>query len=121
TDPSGCPILVQQPGTAGCLRTPDAGPRDPVPVVAAIIDLSHSTNSPEIDVTVDVDGSAVRTVGASTTNILNVGPMTWPANSPDVETFLADLKAVGDVSAIPTAPCPKSASFGTTTKIVVDG
>ena len=79
------------------------------------------TNSPEIDVTVNVDGSATRTVGTSAHDVLNIAPTTWGPNSPDVETFLADLAAAGDVAAIPIDVCPQSASFGTRTKIVAGG
>jgi hypothetical protein len=97
---------------------------------AATIHVTASTNSPEIFVAVYCDGSAERTLGdASSTNVLNVVPKTYEPNSPDVLTFLTDLDAVGDVSAILAshAPvsqggdCGKSVSFGTITTITAQG
>ena len=111
TDESGCPVLVQSPPGGGCLAPPD-GP----PGVAASIKMSKSTNSPEIEVVVRMDGSADRTLNGPP-GVLSVAPFSYPPASPDVETFLADLAAVGDVSAIATGQCAKSVSFGTNTTV----
>lgn len=92
-------------------------------VLAATVQVSRSTNSPAIEVTVYRDGSAERTLGAlGQRNFRNVMPKVYPPRSPDVVAFLADLDAVGDVSALPIAAyCPKSASFGTTTTVSARG
>ena len=97
---------------------------------AATIHVTASTNSPEIFVAVYCDGSAERTLGdTSSNNVLNVVPRTYEPNSPDVLTFLTDLDAAGDVSAIPASHepvsqgggCGKSVSFGTLTTITAQG
>jgi hypothetical protein len=85
----------------------------------ASITVSHSTNTPEVDVAVYGDGSADRTLQGAPR--LGLMPMSYPANSPEVEQFLIDLGAVGDVSTIPTGHCIKSASFGTTTTVTAAG
>lgn len=85
--------------------------------MAAEIRVTSSTNSPAIDVIVFCDSSAERTLGSSGGTFNNAPPKVYPPGSPEVKTFLADLNAVGDVSAIPTGFCVKSASFGTTTKV----
>jgi len=86
---------------------------------AATIHVTSSTNSPAIDVIVFCDDSADRTLGApGVTNAVNVTPKVYNPGSPEVTAFLADLNAVGDVSAIPiAASCAKSISFGTTTTV----
>lgn len=97
---------------------------------AAQINVTRSTNSPDVSVIVYCDGSAERTVGAESTNsAAEVLPKVYEAGSADVLAFLHDLDAVGDVSAIPAsqAPtyrpdaCPKSASFGTVTTVTASG
>jgi hypothetical protein len=130
TDESGCPILVQDPVGGSCLARPDAASDavsdvvsdvvsiDGPPAPAAKITLSRSTNSPEVDVVVLADGSAERTL-AGPSGVLNDGPQSYPPGSPEVNAFLSDLAALGDVSAIPTGKCPKSVSFGTTTTVTV--
>ena len=96
----------------------------------ATIHVTRSTNSPEIFVAVYCDGSAERTLGdTSFSNVLNVGPERYESNTPAVLMFLTDLRAVGDVSAIPAShasafqggECAKSASFGTVTTISAQG
>jgi len=100
--------------------------------VSALIILAHSTNTPEVDVVVYSDGSAERTVLGNMTSLpapVPAGsPRVYPAGSPEVMAFLSDLSASGDLAAIgDPAPvfwsesCPKSASFGTTTKVTVGG
>ena len=120
---------------AGCGESPDGKPRASIcdglaaTAQAASIDVSRSTNSPDLHVTVNCDGSAVRLIGESTNNSLGTMPRTWEASSPEVVKFLADLDAVGDVSAIPASPadphllsdCVKSVSSGTNTTITAQG
>jgi hypothetical protein len=86
---------------------------------AAAIHVSRSTNSPAIDVAVFCDSSAERTLGTpGVTNAASVTPKVYAPGSPEVTAFLADLNAVGDLSAIPIrASCAKSISFGTTTTV----
>jgi hypothetical protein len=110
----------------------DGSPPDSREEVASIR-VTASTNSGEIDVVVFSDASAERTIGphrydASTG--LDPSPMSYPPGSPEVVTFLCDLAAVGDVSAIPADPggpsptlpgCAKSASFGTITTVTAGG
>ena len=99
-------------------------------IEAARIDVTRSTNSPDISVVVYCDGSAERTVGATSTNsAAEMLPKVYEAGSADVLTFLHDLDVVGDVSAIPASDtpaslpgeCPKSVSFGTVTTVTADG
>ena len=87
--------------------------------VAAAIHVSQSTNSAAIDVVVFCDSSAERTLGTpGVTDALNATPKVYKPGSPEVTALLADLDAVGDVSAIPiAASCGKSISFGTTTTV----
>jgi hypothetical protein len=127
----GCESTGVGPGESG-----DAGPHvgvcDGAPATsqAATIHVTRSTNSPELTVTVYCDGSAQRTLGeAGANNSLGVEAKTYAPNSPEVAMFLADLDAVGDVSAIPASPananlqsdCAKSASFGTVTTVAAQG
>lgn len=88
--------------------------------LAASIRVTPSTNSSEIDVVVYSDGSAERTLGASSPNGgtgLDPAPMSYPPGATEVVTFLCDLQAAGDVSQIPTGNCAKSISFGTETTV----
>jgi hypothetical protein len=110
-EPCGCPIC---PPVAI-----DGGSAD-ARVQAATIEISRSTNSPEIDVVVYSDGSADRTV-VGTGGVNSTAPKTFSAGSPEGTAFLSDLAAVGDVSAIPTGACAKSVSFGTVTTISAGG
>jgi hypothetical protein len=106
-------------------------PNDVAAVVVAIIDQSASTNARSSEVVVYSDGSAVRTVGPPRMGSLLLpdggsvpmgpSPETFPPGSQEVMQLLADLAAVGDVSAIATSWCPKSISFGTTTTVWADG
>jgi hypothetical protein len=92
--------------------------------LAAEIDVSASSNSSPVSVAVYADGSAVRTLGAQLswrTTSADHPPKSFPAGSPEVVAFLADLAAVGDVSTIPTTNCIKSVSFGTTTSLTANG
>ena len=82
----------------------------------ALIVLSRSTNSQEVDVVAYSDASAERTVNGPP-GVSPVTPASYAAGSVEVASFLFDLGAVGDVSTIPIAPCLKSASFGTTLKV----
>jgi hypothetical protein len=83
----------------------------------ALIRVSASTNSAEIDVAVYSDGSANRTIGPARNSSLDGTPAMFPPGQPAVEKFLADLDAVGNVAAIPIGQCGKSVSFGTTTTV----
>jgi len=89
--------------------------------VVALIKVSASTNSAEVDVTVYSDGSATRTIGPARNSVLDVTPAMFLPGQPAVAHFLADLDAVGNVAAIPIGQCPKSASFGTTTTVTAGG
>jgi hypothetical protein len=88
-------------------------------IQAATIHVTGSTNSPAIDVTVFCDGSGERTIGTPRVSSgLNATPKVYNPGSAEVIVFLADLDAVGDVSAIPiAASCGKSISFGTMTTV----
>jgi hypothetical protein len=88
-------------------------------VVALIVE-SASSNAAEADVTVYSDGSANRTIG-SPRGSFSVSPAMFPAGSPEVVVFLADLTAVGNVSTIQIGQCGKSVSFGTTTTVTANG
>src|SRR5581483_1670880 len=102
-------------------------------VVANIV-LSSSTNSPEIAVEVDQEGSAERVLVAPDGGLLSAGsdgglsippPHTFPAGSPEVTRFLYDLRLAGDIRQVGDPgpifgeACAKSASFGTTTKVTL--
>jgi hypothetical protein len=89
--------------------------------VVAFIKVSASTNSAEIDVTVYSDGSANRTIGPARNSELDGTPAMFLPGQPAVAQFLADLDAVGNVAAISSGQCPKSASFGTTTTVTAGG
>lgn len=122
---------------AGCTASPlgesphwDADAVGDATNVVATIVQSASTNSRTITVVVYGGASAVRTIGPPTKSqasddagpsSLDGTPKTFASGAPEVIGFLADLTAVGDVTAIPFAPCAKSVSFGTTTTIAVHG
>jgi hypothetical protein len=89
--------------------------------VLALIKVSASTNSAEVDVTVYSDGSANRTIGPARNISLDGKPAMFLPGQPAVAQFLADLDAVGNVAAIPIGQCPKSTSFGTTTTVTAGG
>lgn len=89
--------------------------------VVALIRVSASTNSAEVDVTVYSDGSANRTIGAARNSSLDGTPATFLPGQLAVAQFIADLDAVGDVAAIPIGQCAKSISFGTTTTVTAGG
>ena len=89
--------------------------------VVALIKVSASTNSAEVDVTVYSDGSANRTIGPARNSGLDGTPAMFLPGQPAVAQFLADLDAVGNVPAIPIGQCPKSVSFGTTTTVMAGG
>ncbi len=93
---------------------------DPIPF--AYIKQSASTNSPEVDVSIDNFGRAERTiVGAPGT--MTPLPRSFPAGAPEVTLFLyhlnnvGDLSTVGDPNPIFTESCPKSVSSGTRTVV----
>jgi hypothetical protein len=89
----------------------------------ASVHVTASTNTGTIDVTVFSDGSAERTTGPARFDAgpgLTPQPMSFPAGSPEVMTFLCDLAAAGRVSQIPTTnSCAKSVSFGTEMTVAV--
>lgn len=92
------------------------------PVVAselATIIQSGSTNSRGYSVVIRNDGSAT-SVLIGTTDAM-VGKREFPAGTVDTKTLRQLLAQIGDVSKIPAGHCPKSASFGTTTKIEYEG
>jgi hypothetical protein len=101
---------------------PDAGP----PTLLALIRVSASTNSPEIDVAVYSDGSADRTAGGSA-GTMPPSVRTFAVGSPEGIMFLTHLAAidnlgdVGDPNVVPLNLCPKSVSSGTVTKVTAGG
>lgn len=103
---------------AGCSGT-DSVSGASATEVARIV-MSASTNAAEVDVVVDSDGSAARSIGPIH-GALSDSPATFPPGSPEGLAFLADLMAVGDVSQIPIGLCAKSISFGTTTEVTAAG
>jgi hypothetical protein len=105
--PFGLGVLLFWTGCSS--SSGDGGARE-----IARIEETKSTNTPAIEVIVYDDASAERNWGTPP-NI--VDRRLSPAGSPDVLQFLADLAVVGDVSAIPTERCTKSASFGTSTTV----
>jgi hypothetical protein len=105
---AGCPAFV--PFSNPCDGTAPS-------CVAATIHVSASTNSAPIDVVVHANGSAERTIEPGSQNIPTT-PRTFLAGDPDVERFLSDLVASGDVELYAVVPhCAKSISFGTTTRV----
>ena len=81
---------------------------------------SASTNAPGINVVVYGDASAERTIGPPK-NLPVAPPMSYPPGSADVQKFIADVQAVGDVTRIEIGGCGKSVSFGTTTTVTANG
>jgi hypothetical protein len=112
-------------GAAGLLSGAGAGGVGvgPMRTQVASIAVSASTNSAAVDVAIYDDASAERTVrsGSSYGNGFSVSPQSFPVDSPEGVAFLADLNAIGDVSSIPTSPCAKSVSFGTTATLTAYG
>jgi hypothetical protein len=92
--------------------------RDKSPgVVAAVVSDSGSTNAGAATVTVYCEGDAQRDESAG--GSLTKASMNFPMGSAAVTTFLADLSAVGNVSALKTGRCAKSVSFGSVTTLTV--
>jgi hypothetical protein len=118
-----------QGGAAGVADGGDAGSSSVLPPSSADAgvrqEVAHvletaSTNTPEINVSIYADASAERKVGSG--NVQYVADKSYPAASPEVMTFLAELRLVGDVSMMPTASgCVKSVSFGTRTIVSAGG
>jgi len=113
------------PGASCALGTGGLGGKDGGPDanggVVAVIRVSASTNSAEVDVTVYADGSANRTIGPARNSDLDGKPAIFLPGQPAVAKFVADLDAVGNVAAIPIGQCGKSVSFGTTTTVTAGG
>jgi hypothetical protein len=102
----------------GACPPPDASRTE-----VAHITVSRSTNTPAIDVVVYSDASAVRTIGGDA-GASTVTPRVFDAASADVDSFILDLTAAGDLGAIGDKTgqrCPKSASSGTVTTITAYG
>jgi hypothetical protein len=76
---------------------------------------SGSTNAAGYDIQVFADGSAFVSIGKGAKE------KTLPPGTLEAKTLGVLLKGVGDVSALKGAACAKSASFGTTTTITVQG
>lgn len=105
---AGCPPFV--PFSNPC---DDAGPS----CVVAAIHVSASTNSAPVDVVLHADGSAERTIEPGSQNNPTT-PKNFLAGDANVERFLSDLEASGDVGLYAVVPhCSKSVSFGTSTTI----
>ncbi len=85
----------------------------------ATIIQSGSTNTRGYSVVIHNDGSAT-SVFIGTTDAM-VDEREFPAGTVDTKTLRQLLAQIGDVSKIPAGHCPKSASFGTTTKIEYEG
>ena len=106
-------FLMWMPALVACgFHDPCASSAGPSCVVASI-HVSASTNTAPVDVVVHADGSAERTIEGS--KHLPQSPKTYPPGSAEVEQFLSDLEAAGDVTQYSvTDGCSKSVSFGTT-------
>ena len=87
-------------------------------VLATIIE-SGSTNTCAYNVLIHNDGRATAEIRGT------LDPMVerreFPPGSIDTKTLRSLLTAIGDVSKIPTAFCPKPVSLGTTTTISYEG
>ena len=86
--------------------------------LATIIE-SRSTNTASYRILIHNDGSATK----ESDGRLDVPPgsQDFPPSTVDTKTLRFLLTQIGDVSKIPTGPCPKSASCGTTTEISYAG
>jgi hypothetical protein len=85
----------------------------------ATIIQSRSTNTRGYNVVIHNEGSATSVFIGSTDAI--VDKREFPAGTVDTITLQRLLTQIGDVGKIPTGHCPKSVSFGTTTKIEYAG
>jgi hypothetical protein len=103
----------------GCAAAPAQQTKPVVAGDLATIIQSGSTNTRGYSVVIHNDGSAT-SVFIGTTNAI-VDKREFPAGTVDTKTLQQLLAQIGDVSKIPTGHCPKSASFGTTTKIEYEG
>ena len=90
--------------------SPSPLPTDPG--TALIVD-SGSTNTGGYQITVHTDGT-VAVAGAHLAKRTTI-PVTL------AQRFFADLRAAGDLSALPSAHCMKSASFGSTLRVAYLG
>lgn len=112
-------VLISSAAAQQPIATPA---QQPTPVVAgdlATILQSGSTNTRGYSVVLHNDGSAT-SVFFGTTDAM-VEKREFPAGTVDTKTLRQLLAQIGDVSKIPAGHCPKSASFGTTTKIEYEG
>jgi len=69
------------------------------------------------------DGSATAEIGGygAMSDFRIERSQDFPPGTIDTKALLSLLTEIGDVSRIPTGPCPKSISLGTTTKISYAG
>lgn len=79
----------------------------PVPKGAAVVLNSGSTNTAGFRIVIERDGHADYVSAAGR----NSGRVT----ADQAQKFFSDLQAAGSLRALPTAPCAKSISFGTST------
>ena len=91
--------------------------------VLAVITQSRSTNTLGYRLSIHNDGSAVAEIGAAGSRATagRSRSQQFPPGTVDVATLRRLLDAIGDVGRIPTGFCPKSASFGTQTRITSGG
>jgi hypothetical protein len=80
---------------------------------ALVID-SGSTNRPGITITVDESGGATAQPRNGESKPLNLDPQLCQA-------LMKDIKAAGQLSALPEHHCPKSVSFGSSLYVEVNG
>jgi hypothetical protein len=113
------PVTPQHPTPSMAEQKQKPGANDDL----ATILQSGSTNTGAYRVVIHNDGSAT----AETTGRPGLrqkaepGSQQFPAGTIDAKTLLRLLRAIGDVSRIPTGTCAKSVSFGTRTQIVYAG
>jgi hypothetical protein len=91
----------------------------PLKGILATITQSRSTNTLGYEVVIHNDGSASAKIGG-TSFAHPSRSQEFPPGTIDTDTLRNLLTYVGDVSKIPTADCPKSASFGTRTQITYE-
>jgi len=106
-------VQVAQQAAAGQNTTPGAKE-----ILATIME-SGSTNTYAYNIVIHNDGSASVVIRGTLDSMVETRQ--YPAGTIDTKTLLALLREIGDVSRIPTGPCAKSASFGTTTQISYAG
>ncbi|MBU6428590.1 MAG: hypothetical protein KGR26_06255 [Cyanobacteria bacterium REEB65] len=110
------PLLSQSPPPVDSLDPlgkVSGPPATMVPLTTAVISNSGSTHTTGYRILVSPDGTATYQTPTGS------GSMKLPGNL--ATALFADLKAAGQLSALPVGQCAKSASFGTTTTVQLGG